>query len=154
APTANNTVYVLGSDRNLWREYGSMSSRDWVDGNVSAFFPVDVNYTIYVRGLDGNLWRERGSMKSRDWVDGNVTSFFPLDSTNVYVRGSDGNLWLEKGSMSSRSWVDGSVFATAAGLTSAVHCTPSQSLDTCLNAVPTNGTLALDPGTYTRSTTL
>jgi hypothetical protein len=35
------TVYVLGSDRKLWRESGNMSNRSQVDANVLQFQALD-----------------------------------------------------------------------------------------------------------------
>jgi hypothetical protein len=57
----SNIVYVLGSDRKLWREFGNAwaqtQPRQLVDGNVLAFLPVD-SHIVYVLGRDGKLWRE------------------------------------------------------------------------------------------------
>src|SRR6516165_7895405 len=47
----SNIVYVLGSDRKLWREFGNAwnrtQSRQLVDGNVLSFRPVD-SHVVYV----------------------------------------------------------------------------------------------------------
>ncbi len=67
----DQTIYVLGSDGNLWLEHsvnlispgapGTFGQvpppREHVDGNVAAFQPLDPN-TVYVLGSDGNLWLE------------------------------------------------------------------------------------------------
>jgi hypothetical protein len=104
----DNLVYVLGSDKNLWREQGDMHNRGWVDGNVAEFQALD-NNLVCVLGTDGNLWHEQGDMHNRSWVDGNVAQFHAIDNHLVYVRGTDGNLWREQGDMHNRSWVDANV---------------------------------------------
>lgn len=103
-----NTVYVLGSDGNLWRETGSAGNRNLVDGHVAQFQAVD-STTVYVLGTDGNLWAENGNSSNRGLVDGNVASFQDINSQEIYVLGSDGKLWRENGNSASRTFVDGNV---------------------------------------------
>ena len=120
----DNTVFVLGSDRKLWLEYGPFgqiplpnqaptlgpprSCRFLIDGNVINYqpipSPVDDFYLsgqIYVLGFDGNLWLEWGPFYSgssgRVLVDANVLDFWAIDGNRCLVEGLDGNLWLEYG---------------------------------------------------------
>ena len=93
-----NTVYVLGSDGNLWLEtsvhgkFGQVPPpREQVDGDVILFEPLDPN-TAYVLGLDGNLWLEHsvhgkfGQVPPpRERVDENVLWFKAIDGNTVYV---------------------------------------------------------------------
>jgi hypothetical protein len=55
---------VLGSDGNLWREFGNYTDRKEVDANVSSFRALDQT-TVFVEGADGNLWRELGNYTNR-----------------------------------------------------------------------------------------
>jgi hypothetical protein len=98
------TVYVVGTDGNLWRESTS-ANRVWVDGNVDKVQALDAT-TVYVRSRDFSLWRETGDMRTRTWVDGNVYQFQALNTSMVYVAGGDGTLWREVGTMSNRAEVD------------------------------------------------
>jgi hypothetical protein len=127
-----DTVYVLGTDAKLWREFGmwnnTLQPRIEVDGNVKAFQPLDV-HTVYVLGADGNLWREfdtgNDAEHPREQVDGNVRAFQALDANTVYVLGADGNLWREFGARSrsqpTREHVDGTVRAFQAINSSIVY---------------------------------
>ena len=118
-----NTVFVLGSDGNLWYTPGPFgqvpnSRRSQVDGNVIGFQAVDAN-NVFVLGSDGNLWYTPGPFgqvpnQRRIQVDGNVVGFDALDSSTVFVLGSDGNLWYTPGPFGqipspNRIQVDGNV---------------------------------------------
>jgi hypothetical protein len=116
-----NTIFVLGSDNNLWLEYGPFLGvipppRDQVDANVDTFEALDKN-TVLVQGTDGNLWLELSPFGSvppyRTQVDGSVNAFQALDQNTIFVLGNDGNLWLETGPFGtvppSRVQVDGNV---------------------------------------------
>jgi hypothetical protein len=117
-----DTVYVLGRDGNLWREFGAWNNalqpRERVDGNVQAFQPLD-GRLVYVLGSDGKLWREFGAWNNprrpRQNVDGHVRAFQALDGEIVYVLGSDGKLWREFGAWDNfeqpRQQVDAQVHA-------------------------------------------
>jgi hypothetical protein len=117
-----STVYVLGSDGNLWREFdtwnNALQPRNHVDGNVNAFQALDA-HTVYVLGTDGNLWREFGTWNDarhpREHVDGNVQAFQALNADIAYVLGADGKLWREFGAWDNaqqpRHNVDGHVRA-------------------------------------------
>lgn len=122
AAVDENTVYVIGSDGNLWLEqapFGTIPpARIHVDSNVIGCAAVDAN-TVYVVGSDGNLWLEQAPFGTtlppvRTHVDSNVVGCAAVDDTNVYVLGYDGNLWLENGPFGtippSRTLVDGNVF--------------------------------------------
>jgi hypothetical protein len=99
-----HTVYVLGTDGNLWREFevwnNALEPRERVDGNVRAFQALDATIA-YVLGSDGKLWREFGAwdnaQQPRHNVDANVRAFQAVDASLVYVLGSDGKLWREFG---------------------------------------------------------
>jgi hypothetical protein len=115
-----HTVYVLGTDGDLWRELGTWNNarqpRDHVDGSVQVFQPLNADIA-YVLGADGKLWRECGAwdnaQQPRQNVDGQVRAFQALDASMVYVLGNDGKLWREFGTwnnaMQPRIQVDGSV---------------------------------------------
>jgi hypothetical protein len=117
-----NTVYVLGTDGNLWREFDTWNNplkpRNQVDRNVNTFQALDAN-TVFVLGTDGSLWREFGTWNNtrrpRNYVDGSVQAFQALDISIAYVLGTDGNLWREFGawdnSQQPRQNVDGHVRA-------------------------------------------
>src|SRR5579885_1215587 len=89
-----DTVLVLGSDGNLWLEYGPFghpapkfwTRREQVDANVQGF--LGVNYDqVFVLGSDGNLWLEQGPFgqpapnfwTGRTPIDANVQAFATLD---------------------------------------------------------------------------
>jgi len=105
-----NTVFVLGSDGNLWFETGpwesvsdTIMSRNQIDSRVMAFQVLDVN-TLLVLGTNGNLWLEVGpwsdvanTIAARKQIDGSVIQFWGVDSEHVFVCGSDLNLWFETG---------------------------------------------------------
>ena len=101
-----NTVFVLGSDNNLWLEYAPFGvsvppHRNQIDGNVDTFQALDPN-TVLVQGTDGNLWLEFAPFgvlipPLRTQVDGSVNAFQALDLNTIFVLGNDGNLWLEYG---------------------------------------------------------
>jgi hypothetical protein len=117
-----HTVYVLGSDGNLWCEFGTWDNaeqpRIQVDGSVSAFQALDAD-VVFVLGSDGNLWRELGTaynaQQPRVQVDRNVKAFQAIDSTVVYVLGKDSKLWRQFDTASNaeqpRQNVDGQVSA-------------------------------------------
>jgi hypothetical protein len=117
-----STVYVLGTDGKLWREFdnwdNALKPRVSVDRNVNAFQALDAS-TVFVLGTDGTLWREFGTWNNtrrpRNFVDGNVQAFKALDINIVYVLGTDGKLWREFGAWDStqqpRQNVDGHVRA-------------------------------------------
>jgi hypothetical protein len=117
-----STVYVLGTDGKLWREFdtwnNALKPRVSVDRNVNAFQALDVT-TVFVLGTDSTLWREFGTWNNtrrpRNFVDGNVQAFKALDINIVYVLGTDGKLWREFGAWDStqqpRQNVDGHVRA-------------------------------------------
>ncbi|HZT32486.1 MAG TPA: hypothetical protein VFA33_21535 [Bryobacteraceae bacterium] len=112
-----DTVLVLGSDGNLWFEFGPFgqpapkfwTTRQPVDANVISFqaFELGLVYpdTVFVLGSDGNLWLEHGPFghpapnfwTRREQVDANVQGFLGVNYDQVFVLGSDGNLWLEQG---------------------------------------------------------
>jgi hypothetical protein len=98
-----NTVFVLGSDGNLWNtpppfDPGDMMpnfGRMQVDQNVQAF---DVNgTTVYTLRWDDTLWQ---CASDGSWtpvqVDGNVAGFQGAGES-VFVLGQDGNLWFIPG---------------------------------------------------------
>jgi hypothetical protein len=99
-----STVFVLGNDHKLWREFdnwnNALQPRQNVDNNVTAFQPLDAT-TVFVLGTDGSLWREFGAWNNtkrpRNYVDGNVQAFQALDISVAYVLGTDGKLWREFG---------------------------------------------------------
>jgi hypothetical protein len=113
---ANQQVFVLGSDGNLWLEEGPFGkqippSRVQVDANVDLYnaFQAFFANEIFVCGSDGNLWLEEGpfgtiplpsssyppSPGSRVQIDGSIGAFYAWDPGHVFVCGNDGNLWLE-----------------------------------------------------------
>ncbi len=115
---ANQQIFVLGSDGNLWLEEGPFGTqippaRVQVDGNVNLYAAFQAFFwnEIFVCGSDGNLWLEEGpfgtiplpgssyppSPGSRVQIDGSVSGFYAWDPGNVFVLGNDGNLWLEFG---------------------------------------------------------
>jgi hypothetical protein len=103
----DNTIYVLGTDGNLWLEHAVNGKfgqvpppREPVDGNVLAFQAVDAN-TIFVLGTDGNLWLEHAINSKfgqvpppRELVDGNVIAFQAIDVNSVFVL-DKGGLYLD-----------------------------------------------------------
>jgi hypothetical protein len=115
---ANQQVFVLGSDGNLWLEEAPFGQqippfRIPVDGNVdldASFAAFDAQEAL-VCGSDGNLWLEEGSFgtvplpdtsyppgpRSRAQIDGSVGAYWALDPGNIFVLGQDGNLWYEFG---------------------------------------------------------
>jgi hypothetical protein len=103
-------VYVLGSDTKLWREFGNLNDRQFVDAKVAAFQPLDPNI-VFVLGSDSKLWREVGNLNDRSFVDGNVKAFHTLDGAYIFVLGTDGKLWREAGGLSSKTEVDANVAA-------------------------------------------
>ncbi len=115
---ANQQVFVLGSDGNLWLEEGPFGKqippfRIPVDGNVDLYasFSAFSAEEALVCGSDGNLWLEEGSFgtvplpstsyppgpRSRTQIDGSVAAYWALDPGNIFVLGQDGNLWYEFG---------------------------------------------------------
>ncbi len=115
---ANQQVFVLGGDGNLWLEEGPFGQqippfRIPVDGNVDLFasFSAFNAEEALVCGNDGNLWLEEGSFgtvplpntsyppgpRSRTQIDGSVGAYWALDPGNIFVLGQDGNLWFEFG---------------------------------------------------------
>ncbi len=115
---ANQQIFVLGSDGNLWLEEGPFGQqipppRVPIDGNVDLYAAFQAFFAneVFVCGSDGNLWLEQGpygtvplpgssyppSPSSRVQIDGNVSGFYAWDPGNVFVLGKDGNLWLEFG---------------------------------------------------------
>src|ERR1700730_7455328 len=86
----SNIVYVLGSDRKLWREFGNAGNPNpppqLVDKNVLAFQPVD-SHIVYVLGSDGKLWREFdnawNAQKPRQFIAKQVEDFQPVDGDRV-----------------------------------------------------------------------
>ena len=99
-----NTIFVLGSDNNLWLEFAPFGTvppkRTQIDANVDTFQALDQN-TVLVQGTDGNLWLEISPFGTvppyRTQVDGSVNAFQALDQDTIFVLGNDGNLWLEYG---------------------------------------------------------
>src|SRR5579885_505105 len=112
-----DTVLVLGSDGNLWFEFGPFgqpapkfwTTRQPVDANVISFqaFELGLVYpdTVFVLGSDGNLWLEHGPFghpapnfwTGRAQIDANVQAFATLDGlveTLLVIR-TDGTLWLQ-----------------------------------------------------------
>jgi hypothetical protein len=87
----HGNVYVLYTDRNLYRKYTNGKRPDWVDGNVLAFQALDETY-VYVLGTDGKLWRERGNMNNRDSVAQGVLGFQVLDPARVDILWADREL--------------------------------------------------------------
>jgi hypothetical protein len=95
-----NTVFVLGSNGNLWLELGPFgqpaptywTTRYPVDGNVLGFAVIDVN-TVVVLGTDLNLWLETAPSSppplkhfwtdNRQLLDSNVVSFAILDDIDT-----------------------------------------------------------------------
>jgi hypothetical protein len=67
-------VYVQATDGNLWREWGTMQTREWVDGNVAQFQAVD-GLIVYVVGNDRRLWREYSNIGVRFPIADQVTAF-------------------------------------------------------------------------------
>lgn len=84
-----NTVFVLGSDGNLWHEMApwgdvtqTTTTRHHVDANVSAFYVwVDAHNTlddwvVFARDTDRNLWHEQSPVPWESWsrfqIDGGV----------------------------------------------------------------------------------
>jgi uncharacterized caspase-like protein len=94
-----STVYVLGTDERLWREFGTWNNaqqpRIRVDETVRAFQAIDAT-TVYVLGSNGRLWREFGTWDNarqpRVAVAENVKAFQALDANTLYVLGTDGKL--------------------------------------------------------------
>jgi len=116
---ANEQIFVLGSDHNLWLEqppYGWQipPQRTLVDGNVdffAAFQAISAN-EVFVCGSDGNLWLEQGGFGQvplpdtstfppgsgqRYQIDGSVGAFQAMTTGEIFVLGQDGNLWFEFG---------------------------------------------------------
>lgn len=115
-PVDSDTVYVVGTDGNLWLEFGPFGNqvppnRVQVDGNVLSFWAVDDNIA-YVEGTDLNLWQENAPFGTvplipcsdtsgfgqgfgcRNFLSSNVAAFgyFPY-AGGVYVIDGDLNLW-------------------------------------------------------------
>jgi DNA-binding beta-propeller fold protein YncE len=105
----NMSIYVLGSNGNLWYETGPFGqqippARLQIDANVAAFQALDANGVV-VLGSDGNLWLETWpygnvaqTIQTRLQIDANVGAFRAVMSSygnKVFVLGSDGNLWCE-----------------------------------------------------------
>jgi hypothetical protein len=105
---SDETVYVLDSNQELWRENSSGGDRMSVDRDVHTFHAIDAS-TVYVRGFDWYLWREQPDMNNREMVDAGVIDFHALNASVVYVLGGDFNLWREVGTYMNRTWVDGTV---------------------------------------------
>jgi hypothetical protein len=59
-PVGPSSVFVQGTDGNLWlEEIGwQQLGRTWVDGNVAAF-SVAGDGSLVVMGMDGNIWNEQ-----------------------------------------------------------------------------------------------
>jgi hypothetical protein len=105
------SVYVLGTDGNLWNETDTSSNRFLVDYWVQSFVPLrfpDGTDRILVLGTDGNLWREFGTYVTRDFVDKTVfidsanprVPYFAWQhgvsgDPNIFVKGYDAKLWDE-----------------------------------------------------------
>ncbi|HUI21767.1 MAG TPA: hypothetical protein VLZ74_12080 [Methylocella sp.] len=109
-------IFVLGTDGNLWLEFGFGTTlptvpppRTQIDGSVVEFQPMSLQ-EVFVLGQDGNLWHELGPFGTvplppcnggtagcRSQVDANVRDFMAVDSEHVYVVDNNNNLWLEQG---------------------------------------------------------
>jgi len=109
------TVYVLGSDLNLWYEIGpfgnvdiTVSNRSQIDANVNDFQPLRVSTgggsspsgssadVIFILGRDANLWLTQGpfqgianTVNNRKLIDSNVIAFGAGDPSNLFIIGGD-----------------------------------------------------------------
>jgi len=104
------TIFVLGSDGNLWMEwaFGTIPpGRTQVDGNVTEFQTISSS-EVFVLGDNGNLWREFGPFGTvppspcsspgqegcRYQVASDVHDFMVADSTAIFVSDNSGDLWV------------------------------------------------------------
>jgi hypothetical protein len=104
-------VVVLGTDGNLWFEYGNYHARTQVDHSVQSFSaPSGVSSFIYVIDTDSKLWRETiEGLTNRRLVQTNADLVQALDAEeylNVYVRTTDLSLWREHKDSADRMLVD------------------------------------------------
>jgi hypothetical protein len=99
--------FVLGSDGNLWGEFGPFGSvpprRFLLDQNVRSFVEPN-SASVFVLDGNGNVWNDHITLLSqgpvppaRELVDGFASAIFPLNSSNVLVLRNDNSLWLEQG---------------------------------------------------------
>jgi hypothetical protein len=103
------TIYVLGTDGNLWVEkapFGTVPpARTQIDGNVKTFRYPNPDY-IYVLSSDeaGILWLEfpqyGGTPPPRVQIDSNVATMEAFDEYSVFVLDRQGALWLWTGPFS------------------------------------------------------
>jgi hypothetical protein len=119
-------IYVLGTNANLWNEYGAYgpNNRNQVDSSVRRFQVMgqqlaaggndDQFWVMYLDGdmdaeADGNYYNT-GPVE----IDGNVATMVPVDMYCLVTLGTDGDLWLEQTPFNGtvppqRSHVDASV---------------------------------------------
>ena len=97
------TIYVRGTDGNLWLErppFGNVPpKRDLVDQNVFTFQALDDTIVLVLRA-DRSLWFEYGPFGQAPisppmQVDGDVQAFQAYIPGSVLVLGTDGKLWYE-----------------------------------------------------------
>ena len=126
--TDGSTIYVLSTDRNLWKESSEwfLTGRTWLDGNVAGF-TLGTNGYLYVKGTDGKLWYEK-SNNERVMVTSNAQSLVSESNGKLstpfyaptavsrsasdgsrYVLGTDGILWKCIDGQIARQWVDSNV---------------------------------------------
>jgi len=105
-------VFVLGADQQLWREVGTMQSRTFIIGQITAFQFIPNGDTIYVQTADAALWRRTGNEKGI-LVDQSVAAFQALGMDHAYVLGKDGRLWSELGGRGQAVLVDRDVLVTS-----------------------------------------
>lgn len=89
-PAGPGSLYVLGTDGNLWLESPNWQTtgRTWVDGNVQQWAP-DGHGSFYVLGTNGNLWHESigwWQQNQRNLILSNVQQFaLTKDGAALYI---------------------------------------------------------------------
>jgi hypothetical protein len=87
-------IYVLGSDRKLWRErFGwQQRGRTLVDANVASFRALD-DSEVFVTGTDGKTWREIGTWRTRTFLGAGWVTYQPVRGEFIFFETRDGKLW-------------------------------------------------------------
>jgi hypothetical protein len=110
-----NTIWVLGTNGNLWIESAPFGTappaRVQVDGDVKTFRGPNPDYSVYVLSADANatLWLEFQPFgttipPARVQIDSNIHTLEALSEYEVYVLDRQGALWLWTGPF---SWMSG-----------------------------------------------
>ena len=101
-------IYVLGTNGNLWNEYGAYgpNNRNQVDGSVRRFQVMGTQLAtggyddqVWVMHLDGDLDAEADGNYYNSGpveIDANVATMVPVNMYFLVTLGTDGFLWLEQ----------------------------------------------------------